>query len=227
MKKYIFMIFLIFSAPSALLARLQPSDGFFFQIYHSGFFNLVHGGIRTDINAAASGPYKKDNGNKYRYGIKFGKAIKPNWLVHINFDRISYPNITGEETSRHGGMYDYKGTYTLSGLAFGASYYMPNDIYLSPELRLGTTSVIAFQYPKVSHRRLESIARGGGYGFTLGKEWWANAEWTWGLALFYHKDDLKTTGVKIVDGSRRQGIAYDRVNFTHIHYGIIFTATYN
>ena len=85
MKKYIFTIFLIFSWPATLLAEPQTHNGFFFQIYHSGFFNLVDGEITSDSTSGSDSSYEEDEGDKYNYGIKLGGAPNPNWVIHINF----------------------------------------------------------------------------------------------------------------------------------------------
>ena len=229
MKKFIFILLI---SPAVLLAEAKTHDGFFFQVFHSGFFNLIDGSfdgsLESDIDRSNIS-YEEDEGDKYSYGIKLGGALSPGWIIHVNFTTISYPDITGTETAMNGNMSYTEGNYTLDSIALGASYYiLPGNIYISPELRLNTTSTTIVKGSE-SNIGLEAVSKGRGVGLTVGKEWWASNEWALGLSLFYSRDTLQRTNrYLIVNGHRIVNLLpNEKANFIHTHYGIIFTATYN
>ena len=183
----------LFLVPGALFAR---HDGFFFRFLGGlgdGSFTASHDGGSTEYATSSA----------RIFALSIGWSLNRNWILHYNAEGLSASDIEKLEGGSSG--------YSISSRAIGASYYfLSQNVYISPELRFSSDAELDIDDEDGDVRLLYS---GNGFGFTIGKEWWASANWGLGLAISYHKDSL--------DGDNNDGSA------STSHLGILFSATYN
>jgi hypothetical protein len=99
----------------------------------------------------------------------------------------------------------------ISTLGIGVSWYFTSyNIYLSP--------VISFSVMEYDGPVLKGDSEGGGgFGLSVGKEWWVSDNWGLGVALYVYSgsDTVKEKSTGITSDVKSSII------------GLMFTATYN
>ena len=182
--------FCLFMAPGTLFA--QSHDGFFFR-----FLGGIGDGSFSAKYDGGSPEYESSSATVL--GFRFGWSLNRHWILHYNITNLAASELTRAELGN--------AKYSMRSRGIGLSYYfLAENVYISPELRFSTEAELEVD---------NSVFRysGGGFGFTIGKEWRFTSDWGLGLALSYHQDDL--------DGDNTRGSA------STSHLGILFSATYN
>ena len=84
-------------------------------------------------------------------------------------------------------------SYNYLNLNLGASYYLPLNFYISPQVRLILNGSASFQSEHVTEEINVPIeGEGLGFGISIGKEWYTDTRMIWGVALTYTRDSLKS-----------------------------------
>ncbi len=207
----------------SLTLLIWPSIGYARnRTYHNqGLLARVY--LGTGSGSFSSDLYNKttwDGGYQFSVNAQIGGFLHPSFAVHGGFSFIR-ALATDVKTSPEIESLNPEGNYTVKMLSVGISYYiLPQNLYISPELRLSGTAKTELTFPKAKGKE-QTYQSSRGFAITLGKEWQFQSQLGLGLALAYYQD-LLAQDQNTIDFSND---ATD-VEAMHYHFSILFSAIY-
>ncbi len=214
---------------------------------HEGFLFrwLVGGGTSTlSYSTPIEGrPSADSDSSSALFAFQLGRAATTNFIVHLNSFYMHTPDREETLSRTDTPNVEYKQKYSSYGFGMGFTYYLPWNVYISPEFRAAVYSHLerivdlnASGAPAglrdYTYERAD--LEGFGYGITLAKEFWASDELGIGAAFFYYKDSLsvRKAEVRSLDGS---DTPYDKIPVRNLdtgsadqtYLGMALSITYN
>ncbi|MCG5055356.1 MAG: tetratricopeptide repeat protein [Myxococcales bacterium] len=190
------------AAPSPPPRLPAPSRDPGFHTHDGWFLRLLVGLHRVSVNERRAGASRVGAG--VASGVAFGYALLPSLAAFGEVGVAARSETTGPTNESR---------TTVGGVGAGLTYYvLPYNVYVSASLLYGimefsTETTVA----GVTTTRESSSTSGVGTHLSLGKEWWASANWGVGVAL-----DLYAVEAE-VEGSTWAGTSG----------GVAFSATFN
>jgi hypothetical protein len=179
---------------------------------HDGFFFRTQFGFgsgRTVIEDFGGDDFKT-KGTATTLNFQFGYSIFDNFILFLEYgasvmpeSKVKYAPAMTEAQKEN--------DVAISTLGLGLSWYlMPYNFHISPLLFISVT-----EYDGAALKG--DSEGGGGFGLSIGKEWWVSDNWGLGVALYVYSgsDTVKVKGDSTTYDVRSSVI------------GIMFTATYN
>ncbi len=189
-------IFIIAVLAVASMLLSQTRDGFYFRVQPgAGFGSMEYGGI-IELSGTAG-----------LFSLQFGGSVTENWVL---FGKFSGTSIENPEVKLSGTtLGNAKDTvYSVSAIGGGATYYWPNNFFLTGAVDLAVATLEIGDYEGESEL-------GVGFEFCAGKEWMVSENWGLGLAVTF-----QTSGMKDKD-------QYNEYDIRNIFLGLVLSAAYN
>jgi len=185
---------------------VKPEPGFH---QHDGLylrFQLGFGGLKSTSNGTEL------SGSAGSFAFALGYSITDHLVL---FGEGFQDMATNPKLTSPGAAAQTSGvTHTLTGYGLGAAwYFMPLNAHLGLSIGVGKLGV---ESKDAAGNTIQtgSTQPGPIVRLTLGKEWWASANWGLGAALNVERGSMKDSGAT-------------PATFTSTAYSIAFSATYN
>ena len=163
-------------------ARLQTGGG-------QGFFELKHLSETNTIFTSTS-PF---------ISFQMGSVIAPNFILHAGISSVQAVRANSGVQNHTSSSYRY--TILSAGLSY---YFMPYNIYVSPELRIFGDASLAYE-DSMGTETEKIFDSGTGYGLSIGKEWGLDDAWNLGLAFTSYQDSFRGDRTREINNNTVEG----------------------